>query len=262
MQARMSPFKPRVSTSAPKDKAMRIRPFLLCTILAFTARHAEASDDLESLGKSPVWQVRYCIPAKYDTPSTEARRVLERLSTDEVPAVAQQAFVSYSRTFVVLDREIVKKAFARGDFDIIGADVLDREFFETPEFWLHDLDQPSAPDIRARAVRALGMCGTNAHTANLSGHLTTTNPYLLIELALAFHRLGDEAQYLKAIETILALPIKDTLSHQTDAIDCLIQTHPEGAKAAWKAVHEKFELTGEGQPEWVYAHIAQEARLP
>jgi hypothetical protein len=241
---------------------MRILPFMLCTLLALAGRHAEAADDLEALSKSPVWQVRYCIPGKYDTPSTEARRVLERLSADEVPAVAQQAFASYARSFVVLDRELVKKAFTRGDFDLIGVKVSDRKVFESPEFWIQDLDHSNDPTLRARAVRAMGMCGKNTDAAKLSEHLTTTNPYLLIELALAFHRLGDEAQYLKAIEAILALPIKETLHYQTYAIDCLIQTHLDRAKTAWKEVHEQFGRAKDCQPNWVYAHIAQEARLP
>ena len=241
---------------------MRTLPILLCTLLALPSHRAEAADDLEALSKSPVWQVRYCIPAKYDEPSNEARRVLERLSADEVPSVAQQAFAVYSRRFVVLDRELVKKAFNRGDFDIIGADVLDRKTFETPEFWLQDLDDSDDPTLRARAVRAIGLCGKNTDTAKLSKHLATTNPYLLIQLALAFHRLSDEAQYLKAIETILALPIKEAFFYQTYAIDCLIQTHPDRAKATWKEVHEQFGRTPDCQPGWVYAHIAQESRLP
>jgi len=235
---------------------------MVCTLLALPSHQTRADEDLEALSKSPVWQVRYCIPAKYDTPDAEARRVLEKLSVDEVRAVAQQAFVRYSRTFVVLDREIVRKAFTRGDYDLVGINVPDRKVFESPEFWIQDLGHSNEPEIRARAVRAIGMCGTNENTGKLSEHLATTNPYLLIELALAFHRLGDEAQYLKAIETILALPIKEAFFYQTYAIDCLIQTHPDRAKAAWKEVHKQFERTKEGQPNWVYAHVIQESRLP
>ena len=258
----MSESKTLISPLDRKDKVMRILPLMLCTLCVLPGCHAEAAEDLEALSKSPVWQVRYCIAAKYDAPGAEARRVLERLSADEVPAVARQAFASYARGFVVLDREIVRKAFTRGDFDLVGINVPDRKVFESREFWIQDLDRSNEPEIRARAVRAIGMCGTNANTGKLSEHLATTHPYLLIELALAFHRLGDEGQYLKAIEAILALPIKETLHYQTYAIDCLIQTHPDRARTAWKEIHEQFGRSEDCQPGWVYAHVVQEARLP
>lgn len=241
---------------------MRILPFLLCTLLAFSCHHAQAAAELETLSKSPVWQVRYSVALKYDEASDEARRVLETLSIDEERSVARQAFAAYSRIFVVLDREIVKKSFARGDFDLVGVSVQDRKIFENPEFWIHQLDSSDNPTLRARAIRVLGMCGKNADASKLSGHLNSTNSHLLIELALAFHRLGDEKQYSKAIETILALPFKESLSYQTYAIDCLIQTHPDRAQAAWMEVQKQFQRTKEGQPNWVYAHITQEARLP
>ncbi len=241
---------------------MRYLSFIICTAFVAICCHSEAAEDLESLSNSPVWQVRYCVAAKFDTPSEDARRVLKRLSVDDVPAVARQAFVNYSRSFVMLDRDIVKRAFSRGDFDLVGANVRDRKVFESPEFWIHELSGSSAASIRARAVRALGMCGTTAHAGKLSEYLATTNPYLLIELALAFHRLGDNLRYLEAIEAILALPLNEAFYYQTYAIDCLIQTHADRARSAWKRVHEQFERSKDSQPGWVYSHILQEARLP
>ena len=241
---------------------MRNLLFIICTAFGALHLHAEAAEDFEALSKSPVWQVRYCVAGKFDAPGADARRVLEKLSVDEVPAVAQQAFVNYSRSFVVLDRDIVKKAFTRGDFDLVGSFVQDRKVFASPEFWIHELSGSSEADIRARSVRALGMCGSATHASKLTEYLATTNPYLLIELALAFHRLGDNQRYLGAIDTILALPLHEALYYQSYAIDCLIQTHPDRAKSAWKQVHEQFERSKEGQPGWVYSHIVQEARLP
>lgn len=241
---------------------MRTLSFGVCTLVVVLCCHAEAAEDFEALSKSPVWQVRYCVPAKFASPSADTRQVLERLSNDDVPAVANQAFASYSRSFVVLDRDIVKRAFSRGDFDLVGIEVRDRRVFESPDFWIQELSRSSEASIRARAVRAIGMCGTNAHSSKLSEYLGTTNSYLLIELALAFHRLGDEQRYLKAIDAILALPLRDTLYYQTYAIDCLIQTHPNRARPAWRQVHEQFVHSPDSQPGWVFSHVVQEAGLP
>lgn len=218
--------------------------------------------DLDALSKSPVWQVRYCVPGELDAPSAEARRLLERLSVDEVPAVARQSFARYSRMFVDLDRTIVKQAFARGDFDLVGGFVSDRQIFESPDYWIGELNTATDASLQIRAVRAIGMCGTEVHAPKLHGHLETTNPSLLKELALAFRRLGDTQNYLAAIDAILALPLRDAFSYQTDAIDCLIQTHPDRARPEWKRVHEQFEKSEDCQPNWVYSHIVQKARLP
>jgi hypothetical protein len=237
-------------------------PLLLCTALVAFACHCRAVEDFEALSKSPVWQVRYCVSIKFDSPSAASRRALERLSVDEVPQVARQAFVAYSRMFVELDRNIVGKAFARGDFDLVGADLKDRKVFESPDFWIRELNASTDASTRARAVRAIGMCGTPAHATTLSGHLGTTNSYLLIELALAFHRLGDSQRYLDALEAILALPINEAFYYQTYAIDCLLQTDPDRARGAWTRVHERFESSKDCEPGWVYSHIVQEARLP
>lgn len=239
---------------------MRYLSFIVYTAILALGSQTEAAEDLDALSKSPVWQVRYCVPRKFDAPSADARRVLERLAVDEAPSVSQQAFSAYARMFVVLDRAIVEKAFKRGDFDMVGIEVNDRNVFKTPEFWIDRCnDTTGAP--RAQAVRALGMCGSAADAKKLAQYLETSNPYLLIELAIAFHRLGDERRYLEAIEAILALPLMDALFYQTYAIDCLIQTHPDRARPAWNRVHEQFERSKDCQPGWVYSHIVQEARI-
>lgn len=219
------------------------------------------AEAFESLSRSPVWQVRYCIAGKLDSTGPVSREILERLAADRVPQVARQAFEQYSRRFVALDDALVQAAFSRGDFDLLGADVTDRKVFQTPEFWINDLKATLDPAIQARGIRALGMCGTQAHVGFLSEYAKTDNPYLLIQLALAFHRLGDSGKYLAALDSILRLPIRDALHYQTYAIDCLIQTHPERARSAWGSVHKQFEDTPEIQPNWVYAHIVQEAGL-
>jgi hypothetical protein len=242
-------------------EAMHKTLLFLCAAFVAFGLNCPA-EDLEALSKSPVWQVRYCVPEKIDTPGADARRILERLSADGDRRVAVQAFAPYSWMFVELDRGLVRKAFARGDFDLEGIDVADRKVFETPEYWIGDLKRSKDAVIQARAVRATGMCGTAAHVATLSGYTATTNPHLLMELALAFHRLGDAKKYLAAIDALLALPLKEAFSYQTRAVDCLIQTHPDRARAAWKRVHEQFEKAKDAQPNWVYPHIVQEARLP
>jgi len=240
-------------------------PFLRLMLAAFALLSVGEirSADLEALSKSSVWQVRYTVASKFDSPTPTARVSLERLCRDEVRQVAQHAFSTYSRTFVLLDREIVRRAFSRGDFDLVGVTVTDRKVFETPDFWIHDLGSSPDDSIRARAVRALGMCGVAANITKLSGSMGSHNPYLLIELALAFHRLGDTEKYLTALDALLALPISDAFHYQTAAIDCLLQTHPDRATPAWKRVHQRFKESPELQPGWVYSHhIIQEGRLP
>ena len=246
------------STSAMHPSFLK----LLCAAFALISAGTVRSEDLEALSKSSVWQVRYCVAIKFDSPTPTARASLERLCQDEVRQVAQHAFSAYSRTFVALDREIVRTAFSRGDFDLVGFTVTDRKVFETPDFWIHDLDSSPDDSIRGRAVRAIGMCGVAANIAKLSGYKGSHNSYLLIELALAFHRLGDTEKYLAALNAILALPIADAFYYQTAAIDCLLQTHPDRATPAWKRVHQQFEGSRDLQPGWVYSHIIQEGRLP
>ena len=252
---------PLIRAVRPQRKAMHKTLLLLFSALVTLCSPCFAVD-LEALSKSPLWQVRYCVSAQLDAPSAEARRLLERLSLDEVPAVAQQSFAVYSRMFVELDSKIVKQAFARGDFDLVGGFVADREAFATPDYWIRELNTVSDARLQARAVRAIGMCGTAVHASKLTEHLATANPYLLTELALAFHRLGDTQNYLAAIGAILALPLNEALSYQTYAIDCLIQTHPGRARPAWSRVHEQFGGSKDVQPNWVYSHVVQEARLP
>lgn len=241
-----------------------IPPFLRLMLAAFALSTAGEirSEDLEALSKSSIWQVRYCVATKFDSSTPTARASLERLCRDEVHRVAQHAFSAYSRTFVTLDREIIRTAFSRGDFDVVGVTVKDRKVFETPDFWIDRLDDSPEDSGRGSAVRAIGMCGTGANIAKLSGYMGSRNPYLLFELALAFHRLGDTEKYLAALDAILALPISDAFHYQTAAIDCLLQTHPDRATAAWKRVHQRFEDSRDLQPGWVYSHIIQESRLP
>lgn len=237
-------------------------PSLMLAAFAFLSVSEIRSEDLEALSKSSVWQVRYCVASKFDSPTPIARASLEQLCRDKVRQVARHAFSVYSRIFVTLDREIVRAAFSRGDFDLVGGRVKDRKVFETPNFWIHELNSSSEDSIRGRAVRAVGLCGTAANITQLSGYMDSHNPYVLIELALAFHRLGDTEKYLAALDAILALPIADAFYYQTAAIDYLLQTHPDRATPAWKRVHQRFEDSPDLQPGWVYSHIIQEDRLP
>lgn len=234
---------------------------LSCLLSAILVSRCACADDLASLSNSPVWQVRYCVAGKFDSPDPISRKILERLAADQAPQVARNAFANYSRIFVELDDELVTAAFGRGDFDLVGARITDRGAFQTPEFWTHELKTTTDPTIRARAVRAIGMCGTQAHVGLLSEYTKTDNPYLLIQLALAFHRLGGTQEYVETLGSILKLPIRDTLYYQTYAIDCLLQTQPDRARLAWRCVHKQFEGTKDIQPNWVYLHIVQEARL-
>lgn len=220
------------------------------------------SEDLVALSKSSIWQVRYCTATKFDAPTAQARECLERLCRDEMRQIAQHTFSIYSLTFVVLDRELVRTAFSRGDFDLVGVDVKDRKAFETPEFWVNRLENAPDDSSRADAIRRIGLCGTAANFAKLSEFSGSPSPYLLLELSLAFHRLGDTEKYLTTLDTLLALPISRAFYYQTAAIDCLIQTHPDRARQAWKRVHQQFEKNQNLQPAWVYSHILQESRLP
>lgn len=222
---------------------------LMLAALAFLSVGETRSEDLETLSKSSVWQVRYCVAIKFDSPTPTARASLERLCRDEVRQVAHHAFSAYSRPFVTLDREIVRTAFSRGDFELVGVSVTDRKVFETPDFWIHNLDSSPDDRIRGRAVRAVGMCGVAANIPKLSGYMGSQNAYLLTELAMAFHRLGDTEKYLAALDAVLALPISEAFHYQTAAIDRLPQTHPDRAKTAWKRVHQRFEDSRDLQPD-------------
>jgi hypothetical protein len=217
--------------------------------------------DFEVLSKSPIWQVRACVPEALDPKAPGSRAILERLCRDQ--QAAYNAFLVYSRSFVVLERDIVKAAFARGDFDLVGVNLVNgRVAFESPDFWAADLEHASHDGSRARAVRALGMCGGAAEVATLSAHAKTRNPELLFELAVAFHRLGHTEKYLAALDSLLALPIAEAFPYQNQAIDCLLETHPARAKPVWKQVHEQFQKTPGLQPGWIYTHVVQERRLP
>lgn len=175
--------------------------------------------------------------------------------------MANQAFAHYSSLFLDLDRELVLAAFRRGDFDLMG-DMADRKVFETPDFWVSDLKAKDLPDIQARAIRALGMCGNQEHVPLLLKYQNSDTPYLLHELAIALHRLGDEAGYLSVIESLLRLPPASAVSYQTRAIDCLIQTHPAKARDQWNKLHAAIASLPDLQPNWMCSHVLQEQRLP
>jgi hypothetical protein len=240
----------------PKSsKSLLAVTLLVCGSFSFGA-------DLEALSRSPVWQVRYCIPVEIDYASPTAKTVLERLCADQLPRVASHAFAAYSRYFVALDAALVRSAFARGDFCLAGITVTDAKVFQSASFWLGDLERATEDSLRARAVRAIGLCGSEVELPKLREYLHSRNPYLLTELALALHRLGDTNGYLTAVDSVLGLPVADSLSYQTMAIDCLLQTHPERTRKAWDAIHKQTEATKDIQPGWVFGHIVQEERLP
>jgi HEAT repeat protein len=221
-----------------------------------------SAHDLEAEASSPVWQVRYCVLNRFEVADATARRLLEKLCTDSHLGVANQAFAHYSSLFVSLDHQLVKAAFRRGDFNIDGVNVDDRYAFGQPSFWVEDLKETGAPDIQARAIRALGMCGTQEHVPLLLEYQKSDNPDLLYELAKALHRLGDEAGYLNVIESLLRLPPASAVYYQTLAIDCLLQTHPTQAREHWNKLHAAISALPDLQPNWMCAHILKENRLP
>ena len=235
-------------------KSLLAVAFLICATFSFGA-------DLEALSRSPVWQVRYCIPVEIAYATPTAKIVLERLCADQLPRVASHAFAAYSRYFVALDAGLVRSAFARGDFCLEGITVTDVKVFQSASFWLGDLERATEDRLRARAVRAIGLCGSEAELPRLREHLPSRNPYLLTELALALHRLGDTKGYLTALDSVLGLPAADALSYQTMAIDYLLQTHPERTRKAWDTIHKQTEAAKDLQPGWVFDHIVQEQRL-
>lgn len=187
---------------------------------------------------------------------------LEQLSNDADPRVGGQAFAVYSRLFVDLDKNIVRGAFERGNLDLIGIHVLDRAEFQSPEFWRLELGRTTGDALKARAVRALGLCGDRTDVQALAGLMRSDNPYLLAELAVASYRLGDQEQYLTTLERLLALPMKENIYYQTFAVDCLLQTNPDKARPAWERIHKALTETPDVQPNWVYAHVLQGSRLP
>lgn len=241
---------------------MKFKFVTLVCLLGFVCGNQSAkARDLEALSDSPIWQVRYCVPGEFNSASPLARKTMEKLAADGVVSVRRHTFAIYSRLFVELDEALVKSAFGRGDFDLVGVTVTSRKVFEAPEFWARDLESDSAP-TRARGARAIGLCGSDKHIRLLETVQETTNPHLLIELALAYHRLGDPERYLVVLDAILALPIADAFHYQNRVVDCLLQTHPARARASWNRVHTQFEAHQDSQPNWVFAHIEQESRLP
>lgn len=238
------------------------RHFLIYAGIALFCISNANGENIVVLSKSPVWQVRYCVAIRFDSPTTEAREALERLCRDEVPQVRFHAFSAYSRLFVNLEPDIVKNAFVSGHFDVSGVTVTSRKIFETAEYWIHELKSSTNDTTRARAVEALGLCGTAADIGNLPMVSSSRNAHLLMELAVASKRLGNQEVYLQAINTVLAQPVSQSLHYQIKAIDCLIQTHPEQARSVWEDVHRRFKEAKDVQPGWVYSHVVQGERLP
>lgn len=232
----------------------------IALFLTLTGRLVSAHD-LEAEAASPVWQVRYCLTGRFEVADATTRRLLEKLCTDSHRSVANQAFAHYSSLFLDLDRQLVLAAFRRGEFDLVGFNVKDRKVFETPSFWAWRLKDAEAPELQARAVRALGLCGNQEHVPLLLEYQKSDNPYLLHERAKALHRLGDEAGYLSVIESLLRLPPASAVYYQTLAIDCLIQTHPAKARKQWDKLHAAIASLPDLQPNWMCSHILQEKRL-
>ncbi len=232
----------------------------IALFLTLIGSHVSAHD-LEAEASSPVWQVRYCVTGKFGVADATTRRLLEKLCMDSQTGVAKRAFATYTQLFVRLDHQLVQAAFRRGDFDIEGFNLADRKVFETPSFWAWRLKDAEAPELQARAVRALGMCGTQEHVPLLHEYQKSDNPYLLHELAKALHRLGDEAGYLSVIESLLRLPPASAVHYQTLAIDCLIQMHPAQARKHWDKLHAAIASLPDLQPNWMCSHVLQEKRL-
>lgn len=241
---------------------MKLSSFLLLGSLIFSGIDPSPAKDLDALSRSSIWQVRYCIPTEFDVPSALARAVLERLSADEVKGVARQAFEVYSRDFVALDRGLIDQAFERGDFNRAAVGFIDNTSFGTSAYWIGELEKAAEDSDRGVAVRAIGLCGNQGDVGKIWEFNESTNSYFLMELALACYRLGDTDRYRKVIDRILELPISENLFYQNKAVECLIQTHPEQARNAWKKLRERSEAIENIQAGWMYAHILQEERLP
>lgn len=240
--------------------------WLSCLLLVFAATapavHAQALEDIVRWTQSDVWQVRYCAAGEFKVATPEARPHLERLSVDKNRAVARQSFVIYTNLFVDVDLAVAKQAFERGDFDLVGGRVTDRGVFTTPAFWLAELNRADDDHIAGRAIRALGLLGDAQAIPALNERIDSRNPYVLLELAKAFRRLGQDEPYLAALEHIQALPARENLHYHTAAIDCLLQTHPDRAPAAWTQVDQSVHGRDDIQPNWMYGHVRQGERLP
>ena len=229
--------------------------------LVFFASVAYAQrEDVETLSRSDKWQVRYCVPSEFDAPTPLARKILERLARDANALVARQAFAVYAQLFVEVDVAIARVAFDRGDFDKLGVNVSDAKVFRSAAYWRGVLRRAADDSEKAEAVRALGLLRDTTIVAEFS-QIESRNPYLLIQLAVALHRLGREEGYLERITAVLDLPVRDVY-YQTCAVDCLLQTHPLRARAAWERIEASIDAMPDLQPNWVYRHTLLKARLP
>lgn len=233
----------------------------LLVIAVFLSSARAQPEDLEALSRSDQWQVRYCVPLEFRSATPHARTTLERLARDPNVRVARQAFAVYTTLFVDVDFEITKAAFARGDFDQDGINVADPLVFRSAAHWRAKLQDTFDDAQKATAVRALGLLGDTSVVPELS-HTTGKNPYLLVQLAVASRRLGADDQYLKLIATVLDLPAREAAYYQTFCVDCLLQTHPERARAAWEKIEASIQSTPDLQPNWVYSHAVRRTRLP
>lgn len=224
---------------------------------------AHSTEDLARWSQSDDWRVRYCVPMECRTASPDAKRILEKLSMDGDRRVARQAFAVYSQLFVDVDKSISQKAFARGDFILVGADVTHAAVFNTTDFWLAQLAS-SKESAQGGAVQAIGLLHDPAALPKLFAVKGSKNPYALLELAKAFRRLGSDEEYLAVLDSLLTPPIsdKESIYYRTRAIDCLIETHPARARAAWERNDQALANVADVQPNWMFAHVTQKQRLP
>ncbi|MCX6873571.1 MAG: hypothetical protein NTW21_07155 [Verrucomicrobia bacterium] len=228
----------------------------------FLAGGTLTAPDIEKLGRSEVWQVRYCVNNMYPTRPREKKATMERLSVDTNARVAQQAFVLYSRTIVDIDKDIVRKALDRGDWDPPEYAGVDPKMFRTSKYWLDELGRREDAAAKAGAIAMLGLLGDANVLTAVTALPPSSNPFYLAEVALAYRRLGSNPQYLATLEQILALPVKDNLYYQTIAIDYLLQTHPDRARQAWETINLEIAKVPDLQANWVYGHVLQREQLP
>jgi|GEM_PF-2678219 len=220
------------------------------------------ADDLEWRASSPVWQVRYCLTETFAVTDATSRRLLEKLCRDPHPEVARAAFWHYENLFIDLDHELVHAAFQKSYFDLLGFNVSNRNIFESPAFWASQLRTEDPSDLQIRAIRALGLCGTRENAKQLLEYRGSDHPGMLLVLAMALHRLGDDASYLSVIDSILSPPSAKAVSHQTSAINFLIQTHPALAREQWNKLHTTITAQPDMDPYAINRHTLQERRLP
>jgi len=243
-----------------------MRLFYSVLLVAFALRStslAHSTEDMVRWSQSDDWRVRYCVPMECHAASLDAKHILEKLSLDEDRRVARQAFAVYSQLFVDVDKSISRKAFDRGDFVRVGIEVTNVSVFSTTEFWSAQLAS-SNESVRGGVVQAIGLLHDVAALPKLIAVKGSKNPYALLELAKAFRRLGNDKEYLTVLDSLLTPSIsdKESIYYRTRAIDCLIETHPARARAAWELNDQALARVDDVQPNWMFAHVTQKQRLP